>query len=224
MRIFLDTANIDEIKKACETGIVDGVTTNPSLLSQEAKNPIDHIKKIVEIVKGPVSIEVTATKKDEMISQGKTLAEISPFIVVKVPLTEDGISATHYLSKEGVKVNVTLIFSPSQALLAMKAGAEYISPFIGRLDDISHNGIGLIEEIVKVKRNYGFTAKVLAASIRHPLHFIQVARAGADVVTIPPKVFWQLFKHPLTDLGLKKFLDDWNAKFKNGITDSNDKK
>lgn len=217
MKIFLDTANIEEIKRACETGIVDGVTTNPSLLSQDANDPIEHVKKIAEIVKGPVSVEVTATKKEEMIVQGKSIAEISPYIVVKIPLTEDGISATYELAKQGIKVNVTLIFSPSQALLAMKAGAEYISPFIGRLDDISQNGINLISDILKIKENYKFSSKILAASIRHPVHFAEVAKAGADVATVPPKIFWQLFKHPLTDSGLKKFLEDWNAKFKNGI-------
>lgn len=217
MKFFLDTANIKEIELACQTGIIDGVTTNPSLLSQEAKDPIEHIKKIIDIVKGPVSVEVTATKKEEMVSQGKSLAEISPYIVVKIPMTEDGISATYELAKEGIKVNVTLIFSASQAILAMKAGAEYISPFVGRLDDISHSGLSLIEEIVKIKKNYNFSSKVLVASVRNPLHIVESGKIGADVVTLPPKVFWQVFKHPLTDIGLKKFLEDWSAKFKNGI-------
>lgn len=217
MKIFLDTASIKEIETACQTGIIDGVTTNPSLLSQEASDPIEHVKKIVDIVRGPVSVEVTATKKEEMVSQGRSLAEISPYIVVKIPMTEDGISATYELAKEGVKVNVTLIFSASQSILAMKAGAEYISPFVGRLDDISHNGMELIEDIVKIKKNYNFSSKVLVASIRNPNHIVEAGKIGADVVTIPPKVFWQLFKHPLTDIGLKKFLDDWNTKFKNGI-------
>lgn len=217
MKFFLDTANIKEIETACQTGIIDGVTTNPSLLSQEASDPIEHVKRIVDIVRGPVSVEVTATKKEEMVSQGRSLAEISPYIVVKIPMTEDGISATYELAKEGVKVNVTLIFSASQSILAMKAGAEYISPFVGRLDDISHNGMELIEDIVKIKKNYNFSSKVLVASIRNPNHIVEAGKIGADVVTIPPKVFWQLFKHPLTDIGLKKFLDDWNTKFKNGI-------
>lgn len=217
MKFFLDTADIKEIESACQTGIIDGVTTNPSLLSQEAKDPIEHVKKIVDIVRGPVSVEVTATKKEEMISQGRALSEISPYIVVKIPMTEDGISATYELAKEGIKVNMTLIFSPSQSILAMKAGAEYISPFVGRLDDISHNGMSLIEDIVKIKKNYNFSSKVLVASIRNPNHVIEAGKIGADVVTLPPKVFWQLFKHPLTDIGLKKFLDDWNTKFKNGI-------
>lgn len=217
MKFFLDTANIKEIETACQTGIIDGVTTNPSLLSQEASDPIEHVKRIVDIVRGPVSVEVTATKKEEMVSQGRSLAEISPYIVVKIPMTEDGISATYELAKDGVKVNVTLIFSASQSILAMKAGAEYISPFVGRLDDISHNGMELIEDIVKIKKNYNFSSKVLVASIRNPNHIVEAGKIGADVVTIPPKVFWQLFKHPLTDIGLKKFLDDWNTKFKNGI-------
>ncbi len=217
MKFFLDTANIKEIETACQTGIIDGVTTNPSLLSQEASDPIEHVKKIVDIVRGPVSVEVTATKKEEMVSQGRSLAEISPYIVVKIPMTEDGISATYELAKEGIKVNMTLIFSASQSILAMKAGAEYISPFVGRLDDISHNGMELIEDIVKIKKNYNFSSKVLVASIRNPNHIVEAGKIGADVVTLPPKVFWQLFKHPLTDIGLKKFLDDWNTKFKNGI-------
>lgn len=217
MKFFLDTANIKEIETACQTGIIDGVTTNPSLLSQEASDPIEHVKKIVDIVRGPVSVEVTATKKEEMVSQGRSLAEISPYIVVKIPMTEDGISATYELAKEGIKVNMTLIFSASQSILAMKAGAEYISPFVGRLDDISHNGMELIEDIVKIKKNYNFSSKVLVASIRNPNHIVEAGKIGADVVTLPPKVFWQMFKHPLTDIGLKKFLDDWNTKFKNGI-------
>lgn len=217
MKIFLDTANIDEIKKACETGLVDGVTTNPSLLSQENEEPLECVKKIIDIVKGPVSVEVTAVSKREMIAQGRSLAEISQHVVVKIPVTEDGIAATRELAGEGIKVNVTLIFSPSQALLAMKAGAAYISPFIGRLDDISFEGIRLIEQIIKIKENYGFPSQIIAASIRHPVHFFEAAELGVDVVTIPPKVFWQLFKHPLTEQGLKKFLEDWNSKFKEGI-------
>ena len=216
MKIFLDTANIKEIEKAVSTGIVDGVTTNPSLLSKEADNPTEHIKRIAEIVRGPVSAEVTAKDKDGMVSEGKALAELSPHVVVKIPMTEDGISATYELAKEGIKVNVTLIFSPSQAVLAMKAGAYFISPFIGRIDDISHEGMKIIREIVEIKRNYGFKSEILAASIRHPLHFLESAKAGVDIVTLPPKVFWQLFKHPLTDIGLEKFLSDWNAKFSDG--------
>lgn len=224
MKIFLDSANIEEIKKACETGLIDGVTTNPSLLSQEASDPIKHIKEIAEIVKGPVSAEVTAIKADEMISQAKLLSEISPYVVVKIPMTEEGIKATRELSKNGIKVNVTLIFSPSQALLAMKAGAYYISPFIGRVDDISYDGLKLIKDICEIKRNYGFETEILAASIRHPVHFYESAKIGADIVTLPPKIFWQLFKHPLTDTGLQKFLDDWNSKFKNGLTKEKNKK
>jgi transaldolase len=216
MKIFLDTANIEEIKKAVSTGIIDGVTTNPSLLSKEADDPLKHIIKIAEIVKGPVSAEVTSKDKEGMISEGKALAELSPYVVVKIPMTKYGISATYELAKEGIKVNVTLIFSPSQALLAMKAGAYFISPFIGRLDDISHDGMRLIREIVEIKRNYGFKSEILTASIRHPLHFLESAKAGVDIVTLPPKVFWQLFEHPLTDIGLEKFLADWNAKFSNG--------
>jgi transaldolase len=224
MKIFLDSANIEEIKKACETGLIDGVTTNPSLLSQEASDPIKHIKEITEIVKGPVSAEVTAIKADEMISQAKLLSEISPYVVVKIPMTEEGIKATRELSKNGIKVNVTLIFSPSQAILAMKAGAYYISPFIGRVDDISYDGLKLIKDICEIKRNYGFETEILAASIRHPVHFYESAKIGVDIVTLPPKIFWQLFKHPLTDTGLQKFLDDWKSKFKNGLIEEKNKK
>jgi transaldolase len=218
MKIFLDTANIEEISKAAQTGLIDGVTTNPSLLSQEAQgNPIEHVRKIISLVPGPVSVEVTETSAEKMVSQARVISEISPNIVVKIPMTEDGIKATYRLSQEGIKVNVTLIFSPSQALLAMKAGAYFISPFVGRLDDISQDGLNLIREIVQIKKNYVFRTEVLAASLRHPMHFVEAAKVGVDIVTIPPKIFWQLFKHPLTDSGLKKFLDDWSSKFKDGF-------
>jgi transaldolase len=178
MKIFLDTANIEEISKAAQTGLIDGVTTNPSLLSQEAQgNPIEHVRKIISLVPGPVSVEVTETSAEKMISQARVISEISPNVVVKVPMTEDGIKATYRLSQEGIKVNVTLIFSPSQALLAMKAGAYFISPFIGRLDDISQDGLNLIREIVQIKKNYGFKTEVLAASLRHPLHFVEARKS-----------------------------------------------
>lgn len=217
MKIFLDTANIEEIEKACETGLVDGVTTNPSLLSKEARDPVEHIKKIAEIVNGPVSVEVTATRMEEMVNQARSLAELSPHVVIKIPLTRDGVATAYKLVKEGLRVNITLIFAPSQAVLAMKTGAEFISPFIGRLDDISHDGIKLIDEIVTIRRNFGFSSKIIAASIRHPLHFVEVAKRGADVATVPPTIFWQLFNHPLTDIGLKKFLEDWSSKFKREV-------
>jgi transaldolase len=210
MKFFIDTANLDEIKEANELGMIDGVTTNPSLVAKEGDIDFkEHIAKICAIVKGDVSAEVTALDTEGMLREGRELAKIAPNVVVKCPLTLDGLKATRIFKKEGTKVNVTLCFSAAQALLAAKAGASYISPFIGRLDDIGQNGMRLIEDIVQIYGNYGFETEVLAASIRHPVHIVECALAGADVATIPFKVITQLVKHPLTDKGLESFLADW---------------
>jgi len=210
MKFFIDTANLDEIKEANELGLIDGVTTNPSLVAKEGDVDFKkRIAEICEIVKGDVSAEVTALDTEGMLKQGRELAKIAPNVVVKCPLTWDGLKATRIFREEGTKVNVTLCFSASQALLAAKAGASYISPFIGRLDDISENGMKLIHDIVQIYDNYGFETEVLAASIRHPLHIVDCALAGADVATVPFKVLNQLIQHPLTDKGLNSFLDDW---------------
>lgn len=210
MKFFIDTANIEEIKEANELGLIDGVTTNPSLVAKEGDVDFNkRIAEICEIVKGDVSAEVTALDTQGMLEQGRELAKIAPNVVVKCPLTWDGLKATRAFREEGTKVNVTLCFSASQALLAAKAGASYISPFIGRLDDISENGMKLIQDIVQIYDNYGFETEVLAASIRHPMHIVDCALAGADVATVPFKVLSQLIQHPLTDKGLNAFLDDW---------------
>lgn len=209
MKFFLDTANIDEIKQGVSWGLVDGVTTNPSLVAKEGVNFHDRIKEICALVNGSVSAEVTATDYEGMLKEGRILAKLHDNVTVKVPLIPDGIRACRTLSQEGTKVNVTLCFSPSQALLAAKSGATYISPFVGRLDDVSQDGIGLVRDIVQIYRNYGFTTQVLSASLRHPQHVVESARAGAHVGTMPFSVLKMLFNHPLTDIGLKKFLADW---------------
>lgn len=210
MKFFIDTANLDEIKEANELGLIDGVTTNPSLVAKEGGVDFkERIAEICEIVKGDVSAEVTALDTKGMLKQGRELAKIAPNVVVKCPLTWDGLKATRTFRDEGTKVNVTLCFSASQALLAAKAGASYISPFIGRLDDISENGMQLIHDIVQIYDNYDFETEILAASIRHPMHIVDCALAGADVATVPFKVLNQLIQHPLTDKGLNAFLDDW---------------
>lgn len=210
MKFFIDTANLDEIREANELGLIDGVTTNPSLVAKEKDvNFNEHIAKICELVKGDVSAEVTALDTEGMLRQGRELAKIAPNVVVKCPLTLDGLKATRIFKEEGTKVNVTLCFSAAQAILAAKAGAAYISPFIGRLDDVGQNGMQLISDIVQIYDNYGFTTEVLAASIRHPMHIVDAALLGADVATIPFKVIQQLVKHPLTDKGLEAFLSDW---------------
>lgn len=210
MKFFIDTANLDEIKEANELGLIDGVTTNPSLVAKEGDVDFKkRIAEICEIVTGDVSAEVTALDTKGMLKQGRELAKIAPNVVVKCPLTWDGLKATRAFRDEGTKVNVTLCFSASQALLAAKAGASYISPFIGRLDDISENGMKLIQDILQIYDNYGFETEVLAASIRHPMHIVDCALAGADVATVPFKVLSQLIQHPLTDKGLNAFLDDW---------------
>ena len=209
MKFFIDTANVDEIREAASLGVLDGVTTNPSLIAREGRDFFAVLREIVSIVNGPISAEVTATEKDAMIAEGKELAAIHPNIVVKLPLILEGIKACKALTDDGIKTNVTLCFSPSQALLAAKAGATYVSPFIGRLDDISHEGMELIRQIRVIYDNYGFDTQILAASIRHPLHVVDAALAGSDVATIPFKVVMQLLKHPLTDAGQAKFLADW---------------
>ncbi|MBI2553552.1 MAG: fructose-6-phosphate aldolase [Candidatus Rokubacteria bacterium] len=210
MKIFLDTASINELKEGVAMGILDGCTTNPSLIAKEKRPFRPLVEEICSIVPGPVSLEVVATDVEGMVKEGKELAQIAPNVVVKCPLTKDGLKAVKRLTSEGVKVNQTLCFSASQALLSAKAGATYISPFLGRLDDISHVGMDLIRQIVTIYQNYGFKTQVLAASIRNPLHVVDAALAGAHVATMPFAVLEQLMKHPLTDIGLKKFMDDWN--------------
>jgi transaldolase len=210
MKFFIDTANIDEIRKAAQLGIVDGVTTNPSLIAKEGRKFEDAVAEIATIVDGPISAEVTALDFDGMMAQAAPLAKIHENITIKVPLTKDGLRACKALRAKEIAVNVTLCFSPNQALLAAKCGATFISPFVGRLDDISHDGMELIRQIRTIYDNYGFTTQILAASIRHPLHVVDCALAGADVGTMPYKVMMQLYEHPLTDIGLKKFLEDWD--------------
>jgi transaldolase len=210
MKFFIDTANLDEIREANDLGMIDGVTTNPSLIAKEGEVDFkERIAEICSIVKGDVSAEVTSLDTEGMLREGREYAKIAPNVVIKCPLTLDGLKATRTFREEGTKVNVTLCFSAAQALLAAKAGASYISPFIGRLDDIGQNGMQLIHEIVQIYQNYNFETEVLAASIRHPMHIVDCALAGADVATIPFKVITQLVKHPLTDKGLEGFLSDW---------------
>jgi len=209
MKFFIDTANVEEIREAASLGILDGVTTNPSLVAQEGRDFLQVLREIVSIVNGPISAEVTATDRDGMVSEGRELAQIHPNIVIKVPLIKAGLQACKQLRADGIGVNVTLCFSPSQALLAAKADATFISPFVGRLDDISHEGMELIRQIRIIYDNYGFETQILVASIRHPQHVVEAALSGADVATIPFKVVNQLLKHPLTDLGQERFLSDW---------------
>jgi transaldolase len=209
MKIFLDTANIAEIKEGVAIGVVDGVTTNPSLIAKEKRPFRPLVEEICSIVPGDVSLEVVATDFEGMVKEGEELAQVAPNAVVKVPLTQDGLKAVKYLSGKGIRLNQTLCFSAPQALLSAKAGATYISPFLGRLDDIAAVGMDLIRDICEIYRNYGFKTQVLAASIRNPLHVVDAAKAGAHVCTMPFNVLQQLMKHPLTDIGLKKFLDDW---------------
>ena len=214
MKFFIDSANIDEIKEIASLGLLDGVTTNPSLVAKESgqKNFNKIIKTICGIAKGPVSAEVLSTDYDSMIKEGKMLSKIDKNVVVKLRMTIDGIKATIYLSQKKIPDNVTLIFSPSQALIAAKAGAAYVSPFIGRLDDISTNGMNLVQDISEIFMNFGFPTEILVASVRNPIHVVEAAKMGADVATLPYKVLMQLFNHPLTDIGLEKFLKDWNKK------------
>ncbi len=209
MKFFLDTANLDEIREAVSLGVLDGVTTNPTLISKENAKFEQRVVEICELVQGPVSAEVTSTETDEMCRQGRELAKLHKWVVVKVPTTKAGLQAAKCLLSDGIKVNVTLCFSPAQALMVAKTGATYVSPFLGRLDDISHVGMDLIRDIVTIYHNYSFKTQVLAASLRHPLHVVDAAKAGADVATMPYKVFAQLLNHPLTDKGQAQFLKDW---------------
>ena len=209
MKFFIDTANINEIKEAAALGVLDGVTTNPSLVAKEGKDFRKLLDEILEIVDGPISAEVVATDYKGILNEARELASIHKNIVVKIPLIKEGLKAVKTLTSEGIKVNVTLCFSPTQAILAAKAGATYVSPFVGRLDDISTSGMDLISQIVQIYRNYDFETEVLVASIRHPLHVVEAALIGADVCTIPFEVIKKMFNHPLTDIGLEKFLSDW---------------
>lgn len=212
MKFFIDTADLNEIKEANDLGVLDGVTTNPSLCAKVGVNNFEkHIATICEIVEGDVSAEVISTTYDGMIEEGRRIASIADNVVVKIPLIKEGIKAIKTFSEEGIKTNCTLCFSPMQALIAAKAGATYISPFVGRLDDISTDGMSLIADIVNIYENYGYQTEVLAASIRHPMHVVESARMGAHVATMPLKVIYQLLKHPLTDIGLKQFLADWDT-------------
>jgi transaldolase len=209
MKFFIDTANIDEIKEAHNMGMVDGVTTNPSLIAKEGRDFEEIIKEICEIVDGPISAEVISLDTEGMVKEARHLATINDNIVVKIPMTIDGIKATHKLSSEGIKTNVTLVFSPLQALMAAKAGATYVSPFIGRLDDLASEGMLLIEQIVEIYSNYAFDTEIIVASVRHPLHVLDAALIGADIATIPFNVLAKFAAHPMTDKGLKAFLADW---------------
>jgi transaldolase len=213
MKIFLDTADLDEIRRAAGAGLIDGITTNPSLVAKVAgdRDPKEMYLEICELVDGPVSLEVIGVDRETMVTEGRKLAAIHDNAVVKVPLTEAGLTACRELSAEDIPVNVTLCFSVSQALLAAKAGAEFVSPFVGRIDDISGEGMELIHQIREVYDNYGYETEILAASIRHPMHVVEAMMIGADCCTIPPKVLWQLSKHPLTDRGLEAFLSDWGT-------------
>ena len=212
MKFFVDTADIAEIRDLASTGLVDGVTTNPSLVAKTGRKFIDIIQDICAVVKGPVSAEVAATDYDTMLAEGRFLAKLAGNVVVKLPLTRDGLKTCKALTSEGTQTNVTLCFSPAQAILAAKAGATYISPFVGRLDDIGHDGMGLIEEICEIYQNYpAFTTEVLVASVRNPGHVVQAAKLGADVATLPPSLMMQMLNHPLTDKGLATFVADWKA-------------
>jgi len=214
MKFFIDTANIDEIKKGIELGMVDGVTTNPSLVSKEQRPFLEILKDICALVNGPVSAEVVSLDAEGMVQEGRELAKISDNIVIKVPMIEEGLKAVKRFSDENIKTNVTLVFSANQALLAAKAGATFVSPFVGRLDDISQDGMSLISDIMSINRNYGFPTEVIVASVRNPLHVLEAALIGAEIATIPYKVIAQLAKHPLTDIGMKNFLADWEKRQK----------
>ena len=214
MKFFLDTANVEEIKKYAELGLVDGVTTNPTLVAKEGRDFYEVVKEICQIVEGPVSAEVISTDAEGMVKEARELAKLADNIVIKIPMTKDGMKAVKILSAEGIKTNVTLVFSPLQALLAAKAGATYVSPFVGRLDDIGHVGMKLVEDVVKIYRNYDIKTEVIVASIRHPWHVLEAAKIGADIATMPPAVMDKLFNHPLTDIGLERFLKDWDEYLK----------
>jgi transaldolase len=216
MKFFLDSGNLKEIESLVPLGIVDGVTTNPSLMAKEGGHPREIIKQICKVVQGPVSAEVVATETDKMVAEGRDLATIDEHVVVKIPFTRDGVRAIKILSSEGIRINTTLIFSAPQALIAAKVGAAYVSPFVGRLDDIASDGMDLIRQIVDIFDQYEFGTEVLVASVRHPIHIVQAARMGADICTCPVKVLDQCFNHPLTDIGLAKFLADWEKSQKHG--------
>jgi len=209
MKLFIDTGNLKEVEALVPLGIIDGITTNPSLLAKEGGDYRAILKKICALVKGPTSAEVVATDAEGMIREGRDLASIDEHIVVKVPFTREGVKACKALSSEGLRVNVTLVFSPTQALIAAKVGATFVSPFVGRLDDIATSGMGLIQEIVEIYENYQFKTEILVASVRHPMHIVEAARMGADICTCPAAVIEAMFRHPLTDSGLEKFLKDW---------------
>ena len=210
MKIFLDSANVASIKTFTDMGILDGVTTNPTLIAKENREFLELVGEILRIVSGPVNLEVVSQDTEGMLHEAHDLAALAPNVVVKVPMTSDGLVAVRKLHKEGIKTNVTLVFSPNQALLAAKAGAGYVSPFIGRLDDAGHVGMNVVEEILRIYRNYDIETQVLVASIRHPVHVVEAAKLGAHVATMPPEVLEKMVKHPLTDIGLKRFLDDWS--------------
>ncbi len=214
MKIFLDTANIASIKSFVDMGILDGVTTNPTLIAKESSDFLEAVSEIIRIVQGPVNLEVVAQQAEGMVREGRDLASLGSNVVVKCPMTAEGLVAVRRLAKEGIATNVTLVFSPNQALLAAKAGASYVSPFIGRLDDAGHVGMKVVEETLQIYRNYDVETQVLVASIRHPVHVVEAAKLGAHVATMPPDVLDKMVKHPLTDIGLKRFLDDW---FKAGL-------
>ncbi|HAK0907996.1 TPA: fructose-6-phosphate aldolase [Listeria monocytogenes] len=211
MRFFIDTANVEEIKKANRMGFIAGVTTNPSLVAKEGRDFNEVIQEIASIVDGPISGEVVSLEADEMIAEGRVIAKIHPNMVVKIPMTGEGLAAVKVLTEEGIKTNVTLVFSATQALLAARAGATYVSPFLGRLDDIGDDGLVLIRDIADIFEIHGIPTEIISASVRHPIHVIECAKAGADIATVPFKVFEQMLKHPLTDSGIDKFLADWEA-------------
>ncbi len=211
MKFFIDTANVDEIRKGLEMGLVDGVTTNPSLLAKEKKNPEDVVREIVSLVPGPVSLEVLSTEAQAMVEEARRLASLGNNVVVKIPMTAEGMKAVKKLSEEHIKTNVTLVFQPLQALIAAKAGALYVSPFVGRLDDISSAGMEMVEQIISIYGNYGFETEIIVASVRNPIHVLHAAMMGADVATIPFGVLKQLMAHPLTDIGIDRFLKDYST-------------
>jgi len=209
LKLFLDTANIEEIKEAVSLGVISGVTTNPSLIAKEGRDFLEVLKEILSIVDGPVSAEVIGLKKEEMVEEAVSLSRLHKNVVIKIPMCEEGLKAIKILSGMGIRTNATLIFSPSQALLAARAGASYVSPFIGRMDDISNEGLNLLADIVKIFKNFGISTEIIAASIRHPMHVVEAAKIGADIATVPYSVLIQMVKHPLTDIGIAKFLKDW---------------
>lgn len=211
MKLFIDTANVDEIKEVNEWGVICGVTTNPSLIAKEGRIFEEVVKEITEIVDGPISAEVISLEKEGMLKEARELAKIHPNIIIKIPMTKEGLKAVKVLDLEGIKTNVTLVFSATQALLAARAGATYVSPFVGRLDDISNPGMGIIEDIIQIFDIHGIDTQIIAASIRHPIHVLDAAKAGAHIATVPYKVFLQMLNHPLTDIGIEKFIEDWSS-------------